>query len=84
VSVLHGDFRLGNLMLRRHPPAATLAILDWEMAARGDPLADLGYCEAIYARWIRGERPYDRTFAPALEAGVPALLAAAEAARARA
>lgn len=136
-SVVHGDFRLGNLMFRKDAPAAPRAILDWEMATLGDPLSDLGYlvatyteagarwnplhmspvtampgyhrraelisgyaemtgldvsnlgwyqvlalwkaavfCEAIYARWVRGERPGD-TFGPRLEAGVPALLAEA-------
>ena len=32
------------------------------------------FCEAIYTRWLRGERPDDTTFAPSLEAGVPRLL----------
>ena len=133
-SVVHGDYRLGNVMFAREAPARAIAVLDWEMATLGDPLSDLGYlvatyseaggrvnplhlspvtarpgyldrgevialyaelsgldvscldwycvlalwkaavfCEAIYARWLRGERPGDR-FGPALEAGVPLLL----------
>lgn len=48
-SVVHGDFRIGNLMLARSAPAAVEAILDWEMATVGDPLADLGYFIATYA-----------------------------------
>lgn len=48
-SVVHGDFRLGNLMMSSHGPASVLAILDWEMATLGDPLADLGYFIATYA-----------------------------------
>ncbi|WP_261994286.1 phosphotransferase family protein [Streptomyces sp. t39] len=134
-SVVHGDYRMGNLMFAPQAPARILAILDWEMATLGDPLADLGYftatyseasvmstpleltpvtrapgyltrhqlaeryrsrtgldltplpwyqtlalwkaaifCEAIYTRWRRGERPDDTAFGPSLEAGVPRLL----------
>ncbi|MGD8201539.1 phosphotransferase family protein [Ornithinimicrobium sp. W1679] len=139
-AVVHGDYRLGNLMLDRGAPDRVLAVLDWEMATLGDPLADLGYvtatwsdpsweptvmdhatvtrdegwwhrtdlaqayaartgadldalpwyqalamwksavfCEAMYTRWLRGERPGDTTFAPRLERGVPGLLARARA-----
>ncbi len=134
-AVVHGDYRMGNVMFRPGSSAEVLALLDWEMATLGDPLADLGYlvatyaepgrassvmeltsatrapgfatraelvaryrersgldlaplpwyeamalwkaaifCEAIYTRWLRGERPDDHSFAPALEAGVPRLL----------
>jgi aminoglycoside phosphotransferase (APT) family kinase protein len=137
-SVVHGDYRIGNLMFAPRSPARVAAILDWEMATLGDPLADLGYftatyaevgspstpldltpvtrlagfpnredlvevycrsnpldttalswyqtlalwkaaifCEAMYTRWLDGERPQDTTFAPMLEDGVPVLLAEA-------
>ncbi len=42
-TIVHGDYRLGNAMFRRQAPARLLAILDWEMATIGDPLADVGY-----------------------------------------
>jgi aminoglycoside phosphotransferase (APT) family kinase protein len=48
-AIVHGDFRLGNLMLRRGAPAQVLAVLDWEMATLGDPLADLGYLTATWS-----------------------------------
>ena len=35
------------------------------------------FCEAIYTRWLHGERPGDTGFGPSLEAGVPRLLEAA-------
>lgn len=134
-SVVHGDYRLGNLMFAPDAPVRVAAILDWEMATLGDPLADLGYftatyaepgsvptpleltsvtrepgyltregiirrysegigldlsalpwyqtlalwkaaifCEEIYSRWLRGEKPEDAEFAPSLERGVPVLL----------
>lgn len=47
-SVVHGDYRIGNLMYERGAPARVSAILDWEMATLGDPLADLGYLTATY------------------------------------
>jgi aminoglycoside phosphotransferase (APT) family kinase protein len=42
-TIVHGDYRLGNTMFRPRAPARLLAILDWEMATIGDPLADVGY-----------------------------------------
>ena len=45
-TVVHGDFRIGNLMFAPETPARVQAVLDWEMATVGDPLADLGYLTA--------------------------------------
>ena len=42
-TVVHGDYRLGNVMVARDEPNRIVAVLDWEMATLGDPLADLGY-----------------------------------------
>ena len=42
-TVVHGDYRFGNVMVGLDAPARLVAILDWEMATIGDPLADLGY-----------------------------------------
>src|SRR3954452_706768 len=38
--VVHGDFRLGNLMVDRRGLAA---VLDWELVHLGDPMEDLGW-----------------------------------------
>ncbi|MEF2975924.1 phosphotransferase family protein [Subtercola sp. YIM 133946] len=137
-SIVHGDYRTGNLMFAREAPATVIGVLDWEMATLGDPLADLGYLvatwaspdhepttmelssvtrepgyltrdevlaryaqnsdldlsdlgwyqalalwkaaifsEAIYTRYLKGERPDDTVFGPSLERGVPRLLEAA-------
>jgi aminoglycoside phosphotransferase (APT) family kinase protein len=42
-TIVHGDFRLGNTLFVSGAPARLAAVLDWEMATIGDPLADLGY-----------------------------------------
>lgn len=39
-SLVHGDFRLGNLMVDE---SGLAAVLDWELAHLGDPDEDLGY-----------------------------------------
>ncbi len=42
VSVVHGDYKLDNVMFANGEPRL-IAIFDWEMATIGDPLADLGW-----------------------------------------
>jgi len=47
-TVVHGDFRLGNMIVSLVDPAEIVAAVDWEMGAVGDPRADLGYLLATY------------------------------------
>jgi aminoglycoside phosphotransferase (APT) family kinase protein len=47
-TIVHGDYRLGNVMLGPEPPAQVCAVLDWEMSTIGDPLADVGYLCTLY------------------------------------
>jgi aminoglycoside phosphotransferase (APT) family kinase protein len=42
-SLVHGDFRNGNLLVDEH---GLVAVLDWELAHSGDPVQDLGYISA--------------------------------------
>ena len=48
-TIVHGDYRLGNTMFAEEPPPRMVAILDWEMATIGDPLADIGYMMVQWA-----------------------------------
>lgn len=41
-SIVHGDYRLDNTMLDADDAGTIAAVLDWEMATLGDPLADVG------------------------------------------
>lgn len=46
VTVVHGDFRTGNLLVG---PEGLRAVLDWELAHTGDPLEDLGwFCVRVW------------------------------------
>jgi len=40
-AIVHGDFRMGNLVVDGD---RLTGVLDWEMAAPGDPLSDLSWC----------------------------------------
>jgi aminoglycoside phosphotransferase (APT) family kinase protein len=48
-TIVHGDYRLGNVMFGHTAPAQLVAVFDWEMATIGDPLADLGYLITMWA-----------------------------------
>jgi aminoglycoside phosphotransferase (APT) family kinase protein len=43
-TLLHGDFKLDNVMLDALDVGRLAAVFDWEMSAVGDPLVDLGFC----------------------------------------
>ena len=49
-TIVHGDYRLGNAMLAQEPPARIVAVFDWELSTIGDPLADVGYLTATWAK----------------------------------
>jgi aminoglycoside phosphotransferase (APT) family kinase protein len=46
---LHNDYKLDNILVDPGDPARVVGVVDWELAAVGHPLADLG---AALAYWI--------------------------------
>jgi aminoglycoside phosphotransferase (APT) family kinase protein len=42
-ALIHGDYKLDNVLYARTAPPDLLAVVDWEMAAIGDPLIDLAW-----------------------------------------
>jgi aminoglycoside phosphotransferase (APT) family kinase protein len=56
-TIVHGDFKLDNLMLDAENPARLVAVFDWEMSALGDPLVDLGI---LLAYWQPSAPEYQR------------------------
>ena len=46
-SIVHGDFRLGNMIVN---DGRVSAVLDWELCTLGDPLADVGY---LLNSWVQ-------------------------------
>lgn len=48
VSVVHGDFRLDNMIFHASEPRV-IAVLDWELSTLGDPLADFTY---LLMQWV--------------------------------
>jgi aminoglycoside phosphotransferase (APT) family kinase protein len=41
-TLVHNDYKLDNTMLDADRPDRTVAVLDWDMCTRGEPLMDLG------------------------------------------
>jgi aminoglycoside phosphotransferase (APT) family kinase protein len=56
VTIVHGDYKVDNLIFaEREGRLRAAAIVDWEMATLGDPLADLGFLTAVWSE--PGEDP---------------------------
>ena len=72
-SIVHGDFRLGNVMV---DDGGLAAVLDWELAHIGDPMEDLGWV-CVRAWRFGGRSPvaglgtYDQLFDAYEAAGRP-------------
>jgi aminoglycoside phosphotransferase (APT) family kinase protein len=52
-TLVHGDFRLGNMMINLEEPVGVAALLDWEMSTLGDPYTDLAHM-LVYWEPTRG------------------------------
>lgn len=48
VTLLHNDWRLDNMAVAEDDPGRCVAVYDWDMCTRGEPLADLGTVMAVW------------------------------------
>lgn len=61
-TLLHNDWRLDNMAVAFDDPGRCVAVYDWDMATRGDPLADLG---TLMGSWFDpGEAPGELSMMP--------------------
>jgi aminoglycoside phosphotransferase (APT) family kinase protein len=78
-TIVHGDYRLDNVVLAPRAPVGVRAILDWEMSTIGDPFADLGY---LLSFWAQEEDPVTEALSVQVEhtrlPGFPSRLEMAE------
>jgi aminoglycoside phosphotransferase (APT) family kinase protein len=47
-TLVHGDYRLDNALVTLDPEPRITAVVDWEMATLGDPLADVGLMKVYW------------------------------------
>lgn len=66
-TLLHNDWRLDNMAVAADDPGRCVAVYDWDMATRGDPLADVG---TLMGSWFDvGEAPQDLGMMPTTAPG---------------
>jgi aminoglycoside phosphotransferase (APT) family kinase protein len=56
-ALVHGDFKLDNVMLDKDDPGRIVAVFDWEMSAVGDALIDLGI---LLCYWVHTAKAAQR------------------------
>jgi aminoglycoside phosphotransferase (APT) family kinase protein len=54
-TIVHGDYRLDNMILT--PAGEVAAVVDWELCTLGDPLADVGLLMVYWPEPEEGEEP---------------------------
>ena len=65
--LVHGDYKLDNILVSVSEPGRALAVLDWEMATLGDPMMDV----VNVVLWWDGVRDTDGAPFAAVPAEVP-------------
>jgi aminoglycoside phosphotransferase (APT) family kinase protein len=70
-TLVHNDYKFDNVMLDPEDPTRIVAVLDWELCTRGDPLMDLG---TTLGYWVEaGDDPawQAMAFGPTMAPGAP-------------
>jgi aminoglycoside phosphotransferase (APT) family kinase protein len=70
-AIVHGDYRIGNVVLAPAPPGRVAAVLDWELATIGDPLLDVAYFLASVPEPGQPRTPVQDLSSAMLEDGWP-------------
>lgn len=66
-TLLHNDWRLDNMAVSPDDPGVCVAVYDWDMCTRGDPLTDLG---TLMGTWFDpGEAPPELSMMPTTAPG---------------
>lgn len=66
-TLLHNDWRLDNMAVAYDDPGRCVAVYDWDMTTRGDPLADVG---TLMGSWFDpGEAPGELSMMPTQSPG---------------
>jgi aminoglycoside phosphotransferase (APT) family kinase protein len=55
-TLVHGDYKLDNVMLDARDAGRVVGVFDWEMSAVGDPLVDLGILLGYWVHTASGAR----------------------------
>jgi len=68
-TVIHGDYKLDNVMFAPRLPVELVAVVDWEQSTVGDPLVDLGWLLGLWtqpgdAGYLGGVSPLSGTVNP--------------------
>lgn len=64
-TIVHGDYRLGNMLT---VGGRVVAVLDWELCTLGDPLADVGY---LMNNWVAEGEPTAGSSGPTAAGSFP-------------
>lgn len=66
-TLVHNDWRLDNMAVSPDDPGVCVAVYDWDMCTRGDPLSDLG---TLMGTWFDpGEAPEELSMMPTTAPG---------------
>lgn len=70
-TIVHADFRIGNVIVEPGRPGRIAAVLDWELATLGDPLLDVGYFLSSVPEPDQPMTPTEEFGSAMLEPGYP-------------
>lgn len=70
-TLVHGDFKLDNVMFAPGTPPEIVGVFDWEMCTRGNPFVDLGWMLAYWPDEKDPDRTKELTPAPVARGDYP-------------